>query len=118
MCSQTPAQASGADVDDAEVPVAEPQDVYNPALAQAYSEIEEEGKLKAFEVEQFFQSYANVVTMTGTMAADPVMRTFSSGTSLAMMTLRVRRPNTKVVDTCASPAVPSSGGSLFVFYLT
>eukprot|EP00892_Ulva_mutabilis_P005606 jgi/Ulvmu1/3417/UM016_0036.1 len=98
-CSQTAAPASGAETDDAEPPVAHSHDTYNPALAQAYNEIEEEEKNKAFPVEQYFESYANVVTMTGTMSADPAFKTFSSGSSLATVPLRVRRAKTKMIDT-------------------
>lgn len=99
MCSHTAAQTSGAV--DAELPVQQTQDEYNAALATAFSEIEEEQKLEPFPYETFFPSYANVVTMTGTLAADPVLRSFNSGSTIATATLRVRRPNTKVVDTCA-----------------
>lgn len=104
MCSQPAAEASGPV--DAELPVAQTPDEYNAALATAYSEVEEEQKVAPFTVEKFFPSYANVVTMTGTLAADPVIRSFNSGSTIATVTLRVRRPNTKLVDTCVSRHLP------------
>jgi hypothetical protein len=71
------------------------------SLQQAFEEVQHEARTSPFTEEVYAPAYQNVATMTGTVASAPELQQLRSGTEITKFMLRVRRPGTTIVDTCA-----------------
>lgn len=72
------------------------------SLQDAFQEIQNEARSSPFPQEDFAPAFQNVVTMTGTVSTAPELKQLKNGTDITNFLMRIRRPGTSVVDTCAS----------------
>lgn len=98
-----PFEGLNTSVPDAQAPVLQQQDAvqHDADLQKAFEEISAEARTSPFHTENFAPAYQSVVTMTGTVSSAPELVQMRNGTDLTKFMMRVRRPGTSWIDSCA-----------------
>ena len=71
------------------------------SLQEAFQEVAAEARSSPFPTENYAPAFHSVITMTGTVSSAPKIVPMRSGADLVKFMLRVRRPGTSMIDSCA-----------------
>lgn len=74
-----------------------------PTLGEVFEKVGKESREQVFTTEEYVPAFQNVVTLTGTVSTELDLLELQSGDEIVKCMLRVRRPSTSMVDSCAPP---------------